>query len=129
MPSYIGLNSRQTTATADDTGLNPGNWTNDFGTDLMPSIAQYEIYHAVVTGAPAGATATITIGTRQISFTAPGFGGGSEWDPAQPPIVMEGQEVYFLWNVAATGTPPVVTLWLRYDPAVPNNPVVQGRLL
>lgn len=121
MADYNTLGSRQITAAADQTGLNAGNWTNAFTSADLPSTSVYEIYHAVVTGAPAGATAVVNIDARPFSFTAPGFGGGSEWDPQQPPIITAGQEIYFLWSAAAAGTPPVVTIWLRYDTALPAN--------
>lgn len=117
MSTYIGLGSRQNLATPDATGMNQGNWTNALTADVLGlKVPQAEVYHAVVTGVPAGASATITIGTQQFSFTAPGLGGGSEWDPSQPAIVLFGQEMYFLWDAPASGTPvPLVTVWLRYD--------------
>lgn len=106
MPSYISLGSRQVAAALDETGFNPGNLTSEFNVALLPSVAQYEIFRAVVTGVPAGASAVIQIGARQISFTAPGLGGGSEWDPSQPPIVLAGQEIYFLWNTPPAAATP-----------------------
>lgn len=121
MADYQTLGSRQVTATADETGLNTGNWTCAFTTALLPTVAVYEIYHAVVTAAPAGSSAVINIDARPISFTAPGLGGGSEWDPNQAPIVTQGQEVYFFWSAPASGVPPVVTIWLRYDTNLPGN--------
>ena len=73
----------------------------------------------VVTSVPIGAQALIQIGTRPYSFTQP-F-SGSEWDPEQPMLLNPGQDVYFLWNVAASGVPPIVTMYFRYDPALPGN--------
>lgn len=123
MTTYIGLGSRMVAATADQTGNNPGNWTNAFSAAVLGvHVAQYEIYRGVAEHAPPGAVAIVKAGARTMSFTAPGFGAGSEWDPTQPPILVPGQDVYFYWNAAAAGTPPVVTLWLRYDPSVPGNP-------
>jgi hypothetical protein len=114
--TYVGLGNRSLTAAADTSGFNPGNWTNAFTADVLAvQVPQFEIYHGVVSNAPAGASAIIQVGVRQVSFTAPGLGGGSEWDPSQPPILLPGQDLYFLWDTAASGTPPVVTLWLRYD--------------
>jgi len=115
--SYVSLGSRGPyIAAADTTSLNTGNWTTAITADLLAvSVPQAEIYHAIVTAVPAGASATILIGTKQFSFTAPGLGAGSEWDPSQPALILPGQDVYFLWSAAASGTPPVVTLWLRYD--------------
>jgi hypothetical protein len=114
--TYIGLGNRSVTAAEDPTGLNPGNWTNAFTADVLGiTVPQFEIYRGVVTSSPALGVAAIQVGVRQVSFTAPGFGGGSEWDPSQPPILLPGQDLYFFWTAAASGTPPVVTLWLRYD--------------
>lgn len=116
MSTYVGLGNRQNTATPDATGLNTGNWTNALTSDVLGvNVPQFEIYHAVVTNAPAGGSASVLIGIRPFSFTAPGIGGGSEWDPDQPAIMLPGQDLYLLWSAAASGTPPVVTVWLRYD--------------
>jgi hypothetical protein len=114
--TYIGLGNRSVTAAEDTTGQNPGNWTNDFSASVLGvSVPQFEVYRGVVTNSPAGGSAVIQAGIRELSFTAPGLGGGSEWDPSQPPILLPGQDLYFFWNIAASGTAPVVTLWLRYD--------------
>ena len=117
MSTYVNLGSRPpNTAAPDTTGLNTGNWTNALTSDILGiNVPQAELYKAVVTSAPAGASASIMIGTRLVSFTAPGLGGGSEYDPSQPPLLLPGQDLYFLWTAAASGTPPVVTVWLRYD--------------
>jgi len=116
-------------ATLDNTGFNPGNFTNAFTSDKINiRIANFECYHMVVTNAPFGGAATVQIGTRPYSFTQP-F-GGSEWDPQQPMLLNPGQDVYFLWNVAVagfTGPPPLVTMYFRYDPALPgNSPLLIG---
>jgi hypothetical protein len=119
--SYLPLTQVTTTAALDATGKNTGNLTNSFDTSVMPRCAWFEVFHMVVTGVPAGAQATIMIGSKLWGFTYPLF--GSEWDPSQPMLLQSGQEVYFLWSAAADATPaPVVTMWLRYDPALPGNP-------
>ncbi|HEY2089893.1 MAG TPA: hypothetical protein VGH54_28215 [Mycobacterium sp.] len=119
--SYLPLTQLVTTAAADETGKNTGNLTNAFTTGSMPRCAWFEVYHMVITGVPPGASASIWIGNKQWGFTNPL--GGSEWDPSQPLLLQDGQEVYFLWSVASTVTPlPMVTMWLRYDPALPGNP-------
>lgn len=119
--SYLPLTQVTTTATADQTGKNTGNLTNAFTTSEMPRCAWFEVYHMVVTNVPAGAQAQISIGNKLWGFTYPL--GGSEWDPQQPMLLQNGQEVYFLWSVADTVTPPpIVTMWLRYDPSLPGNP-------
>jgi len=124
--SYFPLPQVTTTAALDATGQNTGNLTNAFSGTQLPRVAWYEVYHAVVTNIPAGAQATIKIGAKLWGFTYPL--GGSEWDPSQPMLVQNGQEIYFLWSQSATAPPslPVVTLWLRYDPALPGNPPHPG---
>lgn len=121
MADYLPLPTVTTTAAADQTGQNTGNLTNHFTTAVLTArVATFEVYHAVVTSVPDGASGQVNIGTRAYSFTFP-F-GGAEWDPAQPMLLQAGQEVYFLWSVSAATTPaPVVTLYLRYDPALPGN--------
>lgn len=121
MAEYATLASRRIVAAPDQTGFNDGNWTNAFTVADLPQVAQYEVYRGIVTSAPAGASAIIQVGMQPVSFTAPGTGGGSEWDPNQAPIMLKGQEMYFLWNAAAAGTPPAVTLWFRYDTQLPAN--------
>jgi hypothetical protein len=119
--SYIGLGSRYTVAAKDQTGLNAGNLTNAFTDSIVGiKIAQFEVYHMVVTNVPGNAMASIYIGARQWGFTNPL--SGSEWDPSQPMLLNPGQELDFLWDLAATGTVlPQVTAWYRYDPTLPGN--------
>lgn len=123
--SYFPLPQVTGTAALDATGMNTGNLTNAFSGTQLPRVAWYEVYHAVVENIPPGATANINIGSKRWGFTYPL--GGSEWDPSQPMLVQVGQEIYFMWNVANGTTPlPLVTLWLRYDPALPGNPPQPG---
>lgn len=118
---YLPLGSVTTPTAPDNTGLNPGNLTTAFTAAVLNArVAWFEVYHAVVTGVPAGGSAIVNVGAKQFSFTQP-F-GGSEWDPAQPLLLQTGQEVYFLWSLAATVTVlPAVTLWTRYDPTLTGN--------
>jgi hypothetical protein len=124
--TYILLGRRTNIAQHDgvtiNTGFNDGNWTNWFKTqDLGINVQQAEIYKAVVLNVPLGGQAVIQIGTTPVSYVNP-F-NGSEYDPFQPPLILRGQELYFLWDVAAGPgiAKPAVTVWLRYDPAVPGN--------
>lgn len=119
--SYVGLGSRFNIAAKDATGMNAGNYTNAFTSGVLGiNVANYELYHIVVSNVPAGAQATLYIGARQWGFTNPN--GGSEWDPAQPMLLNPSEEVYFFWNLASTGAvKPQVTCWFRYDPALPGN--------
>jgi hypothetical protein len=120
--SYYPLTQVVTTAAADQTGKNAGNLTNAFTTAIMPNgVAWFECYHMVVTNVPPGAQAQILIGSKLWGFNYPLF--GAEWDPCQPMLLQNGQEVYHLWTAADTVTPaPIVTMWLRYDPSLPGNP-------
>lgn len=112
--SYRGLGSRRAVSEADQSGLNAGNWTTHFlSSDIAVKVAWFEVYRAVAENVPAGVPLRVTIGDRAVSFTVIGVGG--EWDPTQPPLLQPGQDLYFLWGVAATGTPPEVTIWLRHE--------------
>lgn len=119
--SYIGLGSRYLVATADTTGLNTGNYTNAFSPAVLNINVPYcEIYHMVVQNVPIGNSANIVVNGKQWGFTEPN--GGSEWDPAQPLLLLPGDEVDFLWNAPSNGSQaPQVTVHLRYDPTIPAN--------
>lgn len=118
--AYIGLGPRYLIASADTTGFNAGNYTNAFSPAILASnVPYFEIHHMIVQQVPIGASAQIIINGRSWGFTLPN--GGSEWDPAQPLLLTPGDELDFLWSIAATGTAPLVTVWLRYDPAIPAN--------
>ena len=124
--SYIPLGRRMLTASADQTGLNAGNFTNQFAsTVLNVTVGIFEVYHAVVAAPTPSqslipAPCIIYLNQQPYSFTFPV--GGSEWDPSEPMLCRNGDEIDFCWNLASTNTPaPVVTLYLRYDPALPGN--------
>lgn len=116
--SYIGLGSRgPNTGASDSTGLNTGNFTNAFTPAILATnVPYFEIYHMIVTNVPVGANAQIVVNNKPWGFTYPLF--GSEWDPSQPLLMNPTDEIDFLWNVLASGTPPLVTVWLRYDPLI-----------
>ena len=119
MADYVSLVPVQLTASADTTGKNSGNWTNAFTSDKMPTInPQYEIHHMTVISGPVLGAATIyTPGlTFPYSTVQLDLNGSNEWDPEQPLVVKSGGEIYFLWSSPVLGgSPPVVTLWPRYD--------------
>jgi hypothetical protein len=118
--AYVTLGPRQLTCAADTTGRNPGKYTAWFSPAVLGiNVPQFELYHALVTGVPSLATATIYLGASQWSYTAPAF-GGSEWDPDQPLYMRPGDELLFFWSTG-TGTAPVVTCWFRYDEALSVN--------
>lgn len=113
--SYIGLGSRVVTATRDTTGLNGGNYTCAFPDNILNvSLAYFEVYHIIVENVPVGANARIVINNQSWGFTYPVQ--GSEWNPPQPMQLVHGDELDFLWSIAASGQAPKVTVWLRYDP-------------
>jgi hypothetical protein len=123
MADYTGLPQVILTATADSTGKNTGNWTNAFtsATPSWPFIPQWEIYHMTVTSGPVLGAATIFLRGSLYSSVTIGTSGSNEWDPEQPAIVNSGDELDFFWNVAASGTAPIVTVWGRYDAALARN--------
>ena len=124
--SYFPLGWRKLTAAADQTGLNPGNFTNAFTPQaLNATVGIFEVYHAVVAAPTPSqqlipAPCIIYVNQQPYSFTFPV--GGSEWDPSEPMLCRNGDEIDFCWQLSTTSTPaPVVTLYLRYDPALPGN--------
>jgi hypothetical protein len=119
--SYRPLPQVAVTATADTTGQNTGNWTNAFVASVLPDINTYEIYRMAVKNAQILGSATITLRNQQFSTVTADFNGANEWDAAQPMVVNAGDEVFYFWNYAASGTAPVVTLWLRFDTDLPQN--------
>jgi hypothetical protein len=119
--SYRPLPQVAVTATADTTGQNTGNWTNAFVASVLPDINTYEIWHMTVTAAQVLGSATIKLRNQVFSVVTADLTGNNEWDPSQPMIVNAGDELFYLWNYAASGTAPVATLWMRYDADLPQN--------
>jgi hypothetical protein len=120
--SYVPLGSKQVTSVADTTGLNSGNWTAEFTKQVLGiGIASYECYAITVQAVPAFTTVDVYVNTRLRSTAV--LIGNAEWDPSQPLLLTPVDEVYFAWSLAASGTPPQVTMWLRYDPTVQPAPV------
>lgn len=123
---YVPLGWRKLAAAADTTGLNAGNLSAAF-TPAVLNVTRsfYEIYHIVIATVTPGQTFTpapihVFLDAQPYTFTFPA--GGTEWDPAEPMLVRQGQEIDFLFGLASSVTPvPVVTLYLRYDPALPGN--------
>lgn len=115
--SYIGLGRKKAVAAADLTGLNPGNWTNVFDHSVLKAnISYFECHHMSAVNVPGISTLTVYVGNDVWSSVE--LFGSSEWDPSQPLILTPDDDVYLCWNQAATGTPPVCWMWLRYDPAI-----------
>ena len=127
MSSYTLLAPVAVTAAADATGLNTGNLTSAFTSSYLPVINTYEVYHMTVTSAPVLASASILLRNKVYSTVVADISGKNEYDPNQPPILNAGDELYFLWNIAASSaTIPVVTIWPRYDTELPQNVYPRG---
>jgi hypothetical protein len=112
---------------ADRTGLNTGNLTTVFDVNILGTMpAVWEWYRCSIATAKPGQTFTPSPCSilrnlkQQVSFTYPA--GGTEWDPAQPIQLRNGDELYFIWGLASSAVPvPVVTLFARYDADIPAN--------
>lgn len=128
MSTFVGLNSRVTTAALDTTGLNPGNYTNAFTAGALGiNVPYYECFHIVVTNVPPAQYAKIYIGARQWGFTSPA-NQGTEWAPPWGMYLTPEEEIYFFWNFNSTlsgATTPVITCWFRYDLDIPANKTYQ----
>lgn len=116
--SYITLGSQVTTAAADNTGLNTGNFTNAFTAAVLGAkVPYYEIYSMSVTNVPVNGSLVAYVNSR-VRTSARLF-GNAEWDPSQPILMTPDDELYIAWTAAPdTGTPPVATVWMRYDPEI-----------
>lgn len=120
--SFITLGPRgPVTAALDTTGYNPGNYTCDFPAAIIGSkVPYFEVYSMNVT---LSGLATVTVyQNNQVRSTALLF-GNSEWDPSQPILLQALDELSLAFDFG-TGTPPVATIWLRYDPGI--NPAGGG---
>lgn len=108
------------TGVADQTGLNPGNWSIVFDpTVISCNVPQFEVYKMVVKGAP-GTTFIVYRENKQWDVGV--YGTLNSWDPQQPLLMNPGQSLVFAYSDAATdGNPPVATIWLRYDSTLSMN--------
>lgn len=121
--SYITLGSRgPLTGVKDNTGFNTGNWTISFTPDIINvNVPQFEVYHMVVKGA---ANTTLTVYVDLAQWDIATYGTLNAWDPEQPLILKPGQTLYFYYSDPVTdATPPVATIWLRYDPSITTTAV------
>jgi hypothetical protein len=118
--SYITLGSRgPQTGTPDLTSLNPGNWTAAFTPDIINvNQSQFEIYKMIVFCAkPTLVTFDVYVDSQKWDTGV--YGNRNSWDPSEPLIMRPGQTLNFLYsNPDTDGFPPVVWIWLRYDPAI-----------
>jgi hypothetical protein len=131
MATYLPLAPIQVTATPDQSGLNPGNYTCAFTSAVLRglNVPYFELYHATVQNVPAGASAVIGFSLAMPwGFTAPGLGAGAEYHlGAAGWILTPSQEFYFFWTGGTSGTAPLVTAWFRYDQDIGANALNAGR--
>ena len=101
----------------DMTSYNQGNWTIVLDPSILnvsTQIQYFEVYKMIVHGA-AGSVFDVRV-DNNIWDTAV-FGFQNSWDPIQPLRMQQGQSLYFLYSdPISDNTPPVVTVWLRYNP-------------
>jgi|ERR1700678_548668 hypothetical protein len=113
----VTLGSRgPVTGAADTSTHNPGNWTIAFTPDIINvNVSQFEVYKMVVSGAN---DTTFNVYVDNYLWDVGVYGTLNSWDPTQPLILRPGQTLYFCYSDPTTDdTPPVCTIWLRYDTA------------
>lgn len=121
--AYKLLGPRRMVGVADTTGNNTGNWTVTFdplaiNVNVWP---QFEVYKIVIKTKSAQFVINfdVFIGSQQwdSSFVpAGGIVSSNSWDPVNPIVLRPGQYLYFyLAEPATDGTPPTITIWLRYE--------------
>lgn len=100
---------------ADTTGNNPGKWTITFDPNILNiTVSQFEVYKMIVKGAN-NTTFDVYVDAHQWDTAI--YGTKNSWDPQQPLIMRPGETLYFYYSDPTTdNTPPVATIWLRYDP-------------
>jgi hypothetical protein len=129
VPSYLGLGSRYATGQSDltapallDNPYLPGTgWDVVFTPDMLSTnLTQFEVYQISIDG-PIGSSVQMMVNARAWSRAAQGW--ANSWDPSQPLIMGQTDQIDFFWNFPFTAPPydrfaniqPVVTLWLRHD--------------
>lgn len=117
---YSSVGARTQVGQPDNTGNNTGNWTVTFTpADMNVQVSSFEVYKIVISGAP-GSTFNVFVDINQWDTSV--RGDINSWDPNQPLLVSPGQSLYFYWSDPITdGTPPEVTIWLRFSLNNPNN--------
>ena len=116
--AYVTLGARTAKGAQDTTGKNTGNWTVQFAPkELAITETEFEVYKIVITGGATSASFDVYVDSQQWDTAI--YPAGNSWDPQQPLIVRYGQTIYFFLNSVSTdGHQPVVTIWLRYEPAL-----------
>ena len=125
---YQLLGSRTETGEIDLQGINPFNpgtgWNVVFTPDILATnLTQFEIYQISLDG-PVGFGVQVTINGNPWNFVNQGW--KNSYDPSQPMILRQTDELAFLFQAPFTAPPydqavniqPAVTIWLRYDLAL-----------
>lgn len=128
MPEYLPLAPQSVISSADSTGVNPGNLSAVFSSGQLPLVGVFEIYHMAIKSGPVLGSASIWTAGRQWSTVTLGLSGENEWDPNQPILMKQSEEIWFLWSLATATTTkiPVVTIWPRFDATLPVNQAAAG---
>jgi len=94
-------------------------WDVQFPADQSrPRGTEVEIWHIALDG-PIGSSAVWFRNNRKLGYINQGW--ANEWDPSQPVLLGQTDEITFCWNVAFAAGPynktsnilPEITLWLR----------------
>lgn len=123
MADYTGLPPIPKTAVADTTGKNPANYSAVFqASDFATQLPVVEIPRIVITGGLVLASIQVWVATQLFDTALVGFGGLTVWSARNPMILKPGNEVWVLFGIPVSGnSAPQVTLWPRYDAAIPAN--------
>jgi hypothetical protein len=116
--AYFPLGPRPSTAKADMTGLNTGNWTALLDhSQIGVTTPVFEMYHLFIESPTLiGKSTTATVLLNLHSWDVTLIGQANSWDPAQPLLMTPGDDLAVMFNVPTTTTPvPVITAWFRYQ--------------
>jgi hypothetical protein len=115
--SYKYLGPRgPVTGVADTTGNNTGNWTVTFQPNFLSfTVPEAFVYKIQVMGA-GGSSFNVYVENKQWDSNI--YGAQNSWDDnaGDSLIIRPGESLYFYFSdPVSDGTPPVVTIFLRYD--------------
>jgi hypothetical protein len=112
--SYVTLGSRTAQGAADNSGLNPGNWTIAFTPDVFNvNVNPFEVYKMNVSGAP-GSSFSIWIDNFCYEQGVYGYFNTNDLGNVIP--LIPGQTMYLCYSDLATdGFMPTATVWMRYE--------------
>lgn len=116
--AYYPLGFRPAAIGADTTGLNTGNYTATFDSDVLGiTVPVFEVYHLYLTAptlASGQTTATVMINRGYWDVTL--IGQANSWDPSQPALMTPGDALFVLFNVPTSNTvKPTAYAWFRRE--------------